>query len=42
MDARYSGMCKLSSNCSFDLFWSIRFKKQFYTNYCQNVNKSRN
>lgn len=42
MDAQCSGMQKLSPNCSFGLFWSIRFKKQFPTNYCQNVNKSRN
>lgn len=42
MDALYSGMWKLSPKCAFGLVWSIRFKKQLYTNYCQNVNKCRN
>lgn len=42
MDAPCSGIQKLSPNCSFGLFLSIRFKKQSSINYCQNVNKLRN
>lgn len=42
MEAQWSVMKKLSPNCSFGFFWSIRFKKDFSTNYCQNVNKSKN
>lgn len=42
MEAQWSATEKLSPNCSFVFFWSIRFKKHFSTNYCQNANKSKN